>query len=490
MRKKIKTALLIATLIFFVSINSFNIKAEETDVDAPEENTFYVLTNNSSGLCLNNQHGDTYNGNLINLSPLYPDNINTELWKFTIVGYTDNNLPIVVINSYSNNKVLDIRRYGKTLAPDIGQFSVIWDYDGSETQKFILEYTGNLEFRLLTYTGHYILSPASEASSLTQSILTVNSYTSEIYDYQKFTLCSTDGIPVYFSSIEKRLDDAESLSDNILELSNSYNDSACKDSVYYLNKYIKLYRKLLSNYLKEDATKEEILYYKNEVAPVLSTFSNEQLMKSLNLCSNYNELYEAITELKNIMPNVDDLYNYSLFKIRTFEPELFKLLTTYSDFTVVKHVRSSYLFNQHDYKRFQTAKGNVGCTAVSESCSYSIVHDVLNPPDSPNIGWTSYGATWNTTNAIKCSTLSEYKDVIFNNLSNNTPVIVRLKQNGVSKHTVLIIGYSSNVSSSEHLTFDNLLVYDPWSGKISILNELNYDEFDLSWSIMITKSTP
>lgn len=490
--KRVKTFLGIFLVAFIISTSySAEIRADESEVF--EDDRYYIFMNSSSNYCMNNKHGDTYDGNHVNLYPLDVTDITTQLWKVSVTDYTPEGFPIVMISSFAdNNKILDIRRYGKKLAPDKGQFSVLWTNDGSDTQKFILERVENsntYEFRILTFVDRYVVSPSdSKKAETTQIPLTVNSYSTSVADYEKFILCDEEGNPISLSSVESKLKESELISEKLSELISSCDDSNCANSVYLVTQYISNYRKLYNKLLTDNSTKEEILYLKNEVAPVLSKFSREQMEKTKILSLNYPEINSEICNLINIVPSTDEIYEHSLYEIKRTNPTLYKLLTKYSEYSVVSNLRSSYLYDQHDFPRFVDSSGkNVGCTAVSESFALSLKTDCKYDPNSTYIGWNENGALWSTTEPIYCRSIDEYKRNLFNNINSGKAVIIRLKKNGISKHSVVAVGILDNLASYDELSFETILVYNPWDGQISRLSDLNYDAFDISWPLRVTK---
>ena len=74
-------------------------------------------------------------------------------------------------------------------------------------------------------------------------------------------------------------------------------------------------------------------------------------------------------------------------------------------------------------------------------------------------------------------------------LLDNTACTVCLCKPGRADHTVLAIGIKNNITSSDQITWDDILVFDPWEGRINKLSDMkgNYDDFAIAWSVRTTK---
>lgn len=498
MRRTLFTVLFVAlfflrSIILIENVNAGENGSYEGERFIPDETKLYVLENESSGYCLNLRHGLTSNGNEVNLYPLDSDDIATQLWQFEIVSYTEEGNPIVRIKTLcSENKCVDIRRHGKKLMDNGTQYSCIWQVEDDDNQLFIMEYTGIYSFRLKTYNKGFILSPRSDdEANMTQTALTVNPYTEQVYNYQVFYIRDENGKDICIKDIIYDLKCANEFADVALKNLSEYGlDDNTYNTVWIALKCIYSYPKIIDEILKPDLSREEINRYLDNCQR-LTNASRQMLEKAISLIDGKSELLNVIVAIYGLIPTYDDIKDCVYNQLKTNDITLFTLMTDYSDYNIVKNIRSKYLMNQKDYKKFYDDQKSVGCTIISETFAYRIKHDICaDPYDNEIFGWTSGGGTnWSTMKGVKCKDTVEYMNKVRDYLLDNTACTVCLCKPGRADHTVLAIGIKNNITSSDQITWDDILVFDPWEGRINKLSDMkgNYDDFAIAWSVRTTK---
>lgn len=135
------------------------------------------------------------------------------------------------------------------------------------------------------------------------------------------------------------------------------------------------------------------------------------------------------------------------------------------EYNSIPNVKQEYFYNQNDYSKFTKSNGkNVGCTATAEAIAYSIYHNESVTPDQ--MGWSSGGATWNHSDRIEGSNYmnaSQRYSVMFENLTNGKPVLVR-----VPGHHVTAVGIREG-ANVDNLGPADFLIVDPYTGKLDTL---------------------
>lgn len=138
-----------------------------------------------------------------------------------------------------------------------------------------------------------------------------------------------------------------------------------------------------------------------------------------------------------------------------------------TQYSTVPNLNEDYFYNQNNYGKFEKSDGsNVGCTATAEAIAYSIYHDENVTPDQ--VGWSSKGATWTHSQIIdgsKYMNASQRYAVMYENLSNGTPVLVRLPG-----HHVTAVGIRDGADIS-NLGPADFLIINPYTGKLDTIAE-------------------
>ncbi len=139
-------------------------------------------------------------------------------------------------------------------------------------------------------------------------------------------------------------------------------------------------------------------------------------------------------------------------------------LTDYNNFQVVKGFKTSFCLDQNDYSKFIMNGRNQGCTAVSACIAISIKRGSLcNPKSYP---WSSQGCSWNYCKGISSESSSKKLQQIAKLIQQGKAVALWANEN----HMVCVVGVRKGANLNS-LKSSDLLIVDPYGGKITTLNK-------------------
>lgn len=184
----------ILLLVMLVMLVPQKVQAAERTMDIGNgltisEGGIYSFKNASSGWHMNVKGAGKTNGTHVNLWPLDMSEPNTQCYTFTFTSMEEKTLMISPV--CAPNMYLDVRRRGKTLAPD--QKMCIWEADGDPVKEIIIE---TLEdgscYLTLSSNKDYCIGAASVTAAKTkQTQLVVCKKTGA--DEQRWFLCDENG---------------------------------------------------------------------------------------------------------------------------------------------------------------------------------------------------------------------------------------------------------------------------------------------------------
>ena len=144
--------------------------------------------------------------------------------------------------------------------------------------------------------------------------------------------------------------------------------------------------------------------------------------------------------------------------------------------------------NVVDYKQFDSkwsnkvinysTIGKVGCVTTALAMKYSYQTGTNTTPDkmvskltysSDNLIWSSCEKLGYQVDTLSCSISQSIMQQIYDQLLNNTPVVVGAKKSNGSQHYVLVTGYTGSKGTS--FSAENFIINDPGSSKRTKLSE-------------------
>lgn len=155
---------------------------------------------------------------------------------------------------------------------------------------------------------------------------------------------------------------------------------------------------------------------------------------------------------------------------------------------VVPNFNSEYCFNQNDYRRFISSKGNRGCTATAMCIAYSIYHDSMLSPN--DVKWSRYGTSWEYCARYEANgsvyrgntyTQTEALQCAYACISGGKPMIIGVTGAGTD-HVVTAVGIRDGADYSS-LSLRDILIVDPNGGCISTLAK--YTGVDTEWGLRV-----
>jgi hypothetical protein len=159
-------------------------------------------------------------------------------------------------------------------------------------------------------------------------------------------------------------------------------------------------------------------------------------------------------------------------------------------YNVVPNLNPDYYYNQNNYSIINDHSAvsggtNIACPATAEAIAYSIYHNERVTPNDYD-SWNSNGATWANSNPVGFDGMNQLR-IAYDNITQGRPVLLRVEtEKGKDGHSVVAVGIIPGADPN-NLTASDILIIDPWGGKLICLADRNTPFIDTPSMVRVPK---